>query len=51
MWWLRHLGWVPLIAELHAEGLLQQPVGDERFSRTIVFEEWVGVLAGSHNSA
>ena len=51
MWWLRHRGWVALIAELRAEGLLQQPVGDGRFSWTTIFEEWVEVLAGSHNLA
>ena len=39
------------IPELRAQGLLQQPVGDERFSWTTVCQESVEALAGSHNLA
>ena len=41
MWWLRHRRRVPLIAELHAGGSLQHPLGDGKFSWTTVGDEWV----------
>ena len=51
MWLLLHCWWVGLIAQLRAEGLLQQPVGHGRFSWTTVSTKWVGVFARSHNLA